>query len=499
MTPATRSGKKRDEAMKNNMHQPCCSGTPAASSRRDFLFRSGMGFGSVALASLLAQDGLLPRAKAAQPINPLAPKAPDFEPKATSVIFLFMAGGPSQIETFDPKPVLNRLHGQPLPESFGKVVTQQTTNESALLGSKRTFAPYGQSGIEISDLFPHLGQCADELAVVRSLYCDSVVHAPAMYQMNSGRILMGHPSLGSWVLYGLGSDCEDLPAYVVMLDPDGTLTGGAPCWSSGFLPPVYQGTLFRSGPSPILDLQSAAGHSRDRQRRNLDLLRELNGLNRPSVDPALDARAASYELAFRMQSHAPEAVDLSDETDETRRLYGLDDPKTEEFGGRCLLARRLVERGVRFVQLYHGGGPGNLTWDAHSDIEENHLRMAGESDKPVAGLLKDLRRRGLLEKTLVVWAGEFGRTPMSQGSTGRDHSPFGFSVWLAGGGAKGGQVIGTTDEVGLRAVEDRHHVNDLHATILNLLGLDHYDLTFLHSGRDERLTDAEGAVIEQIV
>lgn len=487
--------------MKNSVKDPCCSGAPPAVNRRDFLYRSGMGFGSVALASLLAKDGLLPRAKAdaTKPINLLAPKPSDFEPKATSVIFLFMAGGPSQIETFDPKPVLNQLHGQPLPESFGKVVTQQTTNESLLLGSKRTFAKCGQSGIEISDLFPHLRECADELAVVRSLYGDSVVHSAAMYQMNSGRILMGHPSLGSWVLYGLGSESENLPAYVVMLDSGGALTGGAPCWSSGFLPPVYQGTLFRSGPSPILNLHSSAGHSRERQRRNLDLLRELNGRNREAIDPVLDARAASYELAFRMQSHAPEAVDLSGETEETRRLYGLDDSKTEEFGGRCLLARRLVERGVRFVQLYHGSGPGNMTWDAHGDIEENHLRMAGEFDKPVAGLLKDLRRRGLLEKTLVVWAGEFGRTPMSQGSTGRDHNPFGFSVWLAGGGAQGGQVIGATDEVGLRAVEDRHHVNDLHSTMLHLLGLDHYDLTFLHNGRDERLTDAEGEVIEQIV
>ena len=460
-----------------------------------------MGFGSLAAASLLAKDGLLSRANAAttKVVNPLAPKKPDFQPKAKNVIFLFMAGGPSQMETFDPKPVLNQLHGKPLPESFGKVVTQQTTNESLLLGSKRTFRKCGQSGIEISDLFPNLRQCADELAVVRSLYCDSVVHAPAMYQMNSGRILMGHPSLGSWVLYGLGSENEDLPAYVVMLDSDGTLSGGAPCWSSGYLPPVYQGTLFRTGASPILNLRPAGGRSRGRQRRSLDLLHELNGFNREETDPALDARLAAYELAFRMQSRAPEAIDISNETKETQRLYGLDEPKTRELGGRCLLARRLVERGVRFVQLYHGGGPGNLTWDAHGDIEENHQRMAGESDKPVAGLLKDLRRRGLLDDTLVVWAGEFGRTPMTQGTTGRDHSPFGFSVWLAGGGIKPGQVIGATDEVGLRAVEDPHHVNDLHATILHLMGLDHFDLTVLHSGREERLTDAEGAPIEQII
>ena len=479
----------------------CCPGPFHAASRRDFLARGGLGFGSLAAASLLAHEGLLPLANAATTnvANPLAPKKPDFQPKAKSVIFLFMAGGPSQMETFDPKPTLNALHGKPLPESFGKVVTQQTTNESLLLGSKRTFRKCGESGIEISDLFPHLRGCADELAVVRSLYCDSVVHAPAMYQMNSGRILMGHPSLGSWVTYGLGSENEDLPAYVVMLDPDGTLTGGAPCWSSGYLPPVYQGTLFRAGASPILNLRPARGRTRDRQRRSLDLLHRLNSLNRDETDPDLDARLAAYELAFRMQSRAPDAIDISNETKETQRLYGLDEPKTRELGGRCLLARRLVERGVRFVQLYHGGGPGNLTWDAHGDIEENHPRMAGESDKPVAGLLKDLRRRGLLDDTLVVWAGEFGRTPMTQGTTGRDHSPFGFSVWLAGGGTKAGQVIGATDEVGLRAVEDRHHVNDLHATILHLLGLDHFDLTVLHNGREERLTDAEGEPIEQII
>ncbi|MBM4077976.1 MAG: DUF1501 domain-containing protein, partial [Planctomycetes bacterium] len=304
----------------------------------------------------------------------------------------------------------------------------------------------------------------------------------------------------SWVLYGLGSESDNLPSYIVMLDPEGTLTGGAPCWSSGYLPPLYQGTLFRSGKSPVLDLKSASGHARDRQRQNLDLLRELNA-TRTSVsnDPELAARLASYELAFRMQSHAPEAIDLSQETIETQRLYGLDQPKTAELGGRCLMARRLVERGVRFIQLYHGGGPGDMTWDAHSDVEENHQRMASESDRPIAGLLKDLERRGLLETTLVVWAGEFGRTPMSQGKAGRDHSPFGFSVWLAGGGIRGGTVVGATDEVGLRAVQDRHHVNDLHATILNQLGLDHTELTYLHNGRNERLSDATGAVIKEIV
>jgi hypothetical protein len=486
-----------------------CSGIPAPCSRREFLFKSGMGFGSVALASLLAEDGLLRKATAEVSASgdPLAAKAPHFDARAKAVIFLFMTGGPSQVETFDPKPVLNELAGQPLPASFGKVTTQQTTEASKLLGCKRTFQKCGQSGLEISDLFPHLQGCADELAVIRSCHCDSVVHSAAMYQMNTGRILMGHPSLGSWVNYGLGSEGRNLPSYVVMLDPDGTLTGGPPCWGSGYLPPVYQGTLFRSGSTPILNLTSAGGRNRQRQRAGLDLLHELNSVSPLKTgrakgiddDSVLAARAASYELAFRMQQHAPEAVDLSQETEENRRLYGIDRPETEEFGRRCLLARRLVERGVRFVQLYCGGGPGNLTWDAHSEIEENHPRMAGQSDQPVAGLLKDLRRRGLLEETLVIWGGEFGRTPMSQGATGRDHNPFGFSMWLAGAGIRGGQAVGATDEVGLRAVEDRRHVRDLHATMLHLLGLDQYDLSFLHNGREEHLTDIGGQVIEAIL
>jgi len=321
-----------------------------------------------------------------------------------------------------------------------------------------------------------------------------------MYQMNSGRVLMGYPSLGSWAVYGLGSVSENLPAFVVMPDPDGALTGGPPCWGAGFLPPVYQGTPFRSGSTPILNLRSSAKRSPVRQRRALDLVERLNKLKRDPADEELEARTASYELAFRMQSHAPEAVDITRDSQATRELYGLDDEVTSEFGARCLRARRLVERGVRFVQLYHGGGPGNLTWDAHADIEENHLRMAPQADRPIAGLLKDLRSRGLLDETLVVWGGEFGRTPMSEGSgTGRDHSPFGFSMWMAGGGIRGGQAVGETDEVGLRAVENPYHVNDIHATILHQLGLNHVDLSYLHNGREERLTDAGGKVIEEIV
>ncbi|MGD9856306.1 MAG: DUF1501 domain-containing protein [Planctomycetaceae bacterium] len=472
-----------------------CSGH----SRRRFLSENALGLGSVALASLMARDGLLRPAVAGTPVaNPLAGTPADVRPRARSVIFLFMTGGPSQMETFDPKPELNRLHGQPVPASFGKITTQQTTEASLLLGCKRTFRQHGESGLEMSDLFPYLSACADDLAVIRSCHGDSVVHAPAMYQMNTGRILMGHPSLGSWAVYGLGSESDGLPAFVVMLDPDGALTGGPPCWGSGFLPPAYQGTLFQSGPVPIPHLASSTGRSAARQRRSLDLLRQLNdGSDR--LEPSLaEARAASYELAFRMQSRAPEAVDLSQETAETHRLYGCDREPTAEFGRRCLLARRLVERGVRFVQLYHGGGPGDMTWDAHGDIEENHPRMAGQSDQPIAALLTDLKRRGLLEDTLVICGGEFGRTPMSQGKTGRDHNPFGFTMWMAGGGVPGGQAIGATDAIGLRAVEKPYHVNDLHATILRLLGLDHWNLSVLHNGREERLTDAEGSPIPEI-
>lgn len=476
-----------------------CPGPRRAFDRRAFL-QSGIGFGSIALASLLAREDIpgSPAKETTGRTSPLAPKPAHHTPTARSVIFLFMTGGPSQMETFDPKPILNELHGQPLPPSFGAVTTQRTTHQSRLLGSKRTFKRYGQSGVEVSDLFPYLSQCVDDLAIIRSCHADSVAHAPAMYQMNTGRVIMGHPSVGSWVTYGLGSESENLPAYVVMLDPRGTLTGGPPCWGAGYLPPVYQGTLFRPGPKPVLNLRGA--RSRPRQKRVLDLLRDLNELRSPSVgDPTLEARLSSYELAFRMQSHVPEAVDLSSESDATKSLYGLEHSVTAEFGRRCLLARRLVERGVRFVQLYHGGGPGNMTWDAHGDIEENHTRMASQSDRPIAGLLTDLRHRGLLDSTLVVWGGEFGRTPMSQGKTGRDHNPLGFTMWLAGGGVKGGCVVGATDAVGLRAIENRCHVNDLHATILHLLGLDQDELTVLHNGREEKLTDAGGRVLWEVL
>jgi hypothetical protein len=410
-----------------------------------------------------------------------------------------MVGGPSQVDLFDPKPELVKWQGKPLPESFGKPVSQFTKGDTGLLASTRKFAKRGKSGLDVSDLMPHLAHCADDLCLLRSCWCTSIVHAPAMYELHSGRTQMGYPSLGSWVTYGLGSVSEDLPAYCVMTQPEGTPEGGAPCWGAGFLPTVYQGTLLRRGSSPILNLRPPADVNPERQRRTLDLLQRMNQVDLDPGDTELSARIATYELAFRMQQHAPEAVDLTKETAATKEAYGLTDKRTADFGTRCLLARRLVERGVRFVQLYSGGGPLITQWDAHDDLNANHEKMCGHVDKPVAALLKDLKGRGLLDSTLVVWASEFGRTPMSQGGKGRDHNPYGYTMWLAGGGVKGGQAIGATDEFGLRAVKDRISVNDFHATILHLIGLKHENLTFLHNGRDERLTDVAGRVVEQVL
>jgi hypothetical protein len=473
---------------------------PLAQSRREFLFQAGGGFGALALSWLLSRDGYARAGSApSAATNPLAAKAPHFEAKAKSIIFMFMVGGPSHIDLFDPKAELQKHQGQPLPKSFGMPVSQFTKGDTPLLASTRTFKKYGESGLEISDLLPHLANCIDDMAFLRSCWCTSTIHAPAMYELHSGRTLMGYPSLGSWVTYGLGSVSENLPAYCVMLQPEGTPEGGAPCWSAGFLPPVYQGTLLRKGSSPILNLRRPAEIGPEQQRRTLELIKRMNEVDLDPEDTELTARIASYELAFRMQQHAPEAVDLSNETAATRRAYGLDQKRTADFGSRCLLARRLVERGVRFVQLYSGGGPLSMQWDAHDDINGNHEKMCGHVDQPVSALLKDLKQRGLLESTLVVWASEFGRTPMSQGGKGRDHNPYGYTMWMAGGGVKGGQAIGATDEFGLRAEKDRISVHDFHATILYLLGLDHERLTFLHNARDERLTDVAGQVIPQIV
>ncbi len=476
----------------------CSPHVPRFSSRRDFLMKAGGGFGALALSFLLDRDGLLPAAEPSSTIdNPLAPKSPHFRARTKAVIFLFMEGGPSHLDTFDPKPELTRLHGQKLPASFGTVITPMGTGGNTLLASKRTFKKYGKAGIEVSDWLPHIAGCADDLAVIHSCWADGLNHVGSVCQMNTGSILAGRPSLGSWALYGLGSDNQNLPGFVVMSDA-GEPTGGARNWGTGFMPATYQGTLFRNGPNPILHLHPPAEIDARQQRNKLDLINSLNEKHRQARpdDTDLAARIAAYELAFRMQSAAPDAIDLSKETDNTREEYGLNRKECADFAHRCLLARRLVERGVRFVQIYCGGGS---QWDAHSDIEGNHKRMCARCDQPTAALLKDLKQRGLLDSTLVIWGGEFGRTPMSEGGTGRDHNPYGFTMWLAGGGVKGGQVIGSTDELGLRAVERRVHVHDLHATMLHLLGLDHRKLTYLHNGRDERLTDNGGRLVKELI
>jgi hypothetical protein len=470
---------------------------PRATTRREFLLQAGGGCGALALQWMLARDGFA--APERKLVNPLAAKEPHFAAKAKSVIFLFMVGGPSHIDLFDPKPELLKQQGKPLPESFGRPVSQFTKGDTPLLASTRTFKKHGQSGLDVSDLMPQLATCVDDIAFLKSCWSTSTVHAPAMYELHSGRTLMGYPSLGSWVTYGLGSVSDNLPAYCVMIQPEGTPEGGAPCWGSGFLPAVYQGTLLRKGANPILNLKPPETVGGEQQRRTLDLLQKMNEVDLDPEDTELAARIASYELAFRMQQHAPEAVDLSKETAATKTAYGLDDKRTSEFGLRCLLARRLVERGVRFVQLYSGGGPVAMQWDAHDDINGNHEKMCGLVDQPIAALLKDLKQRGLLDTTLVIWCSEFGRTPHSQGGKGRDHNPYGYTMWMSGGGVKGGQAVGATDEFGLRAVKDKISVNDFHATILHLLGLDHEKLTFRHSSRDERLTDVAGEVIEAVV
>jgi hypothetical protein len=470
---------------------------PGFLSRRDFLLRGGAGFGALALAGLLGRDGLLAGTEPARPgASPMLPRVPHHPARAQSVIFLFMEGGPSHLDTFDPKPELTRRHGEKLPASFGKVLTAMGTGGNTLLASKRTFRKYGQAGIEVSDWLPHTARCVDRLAVVRSCWADGLNHVGSVCQMNTGSILAGRPSLGCWALYGLGTEDQNLPGFVVMSDA-GEPMGGPRNWGTGFMPATYQGTFFRGGPSPILHLDPPRDGTPAQQRHKLDLLEALNEHHRSTrlEDTELSARIAAYELAFRMQAAAPDAVDLSREPEAIREEYGLNRKECAELGQRCLLARRLVERGVRFVQIYCGGGS---QWDAHSDLEGNHSKLCARSDQPTAALLRDLERRGLLDSTLVIWGGEFGRTPMSEGSNGRDHNPYGFTMWLAGGGVRGGQVIGATDELGLRAVEDRIHVHDLHATILHLLGFDHRHLTFFHNGREERLTENSGRVVEEL-
>ena len=460
-------------------------------SRRELLFRAGAGFGGLALADLLDRDGLLAQAPSRR-VNPLAPKPPHFEPRAKSVIFLFMYGGPSQVDLFDPKPELTRHHGKPM---TGKgEVDVFFGNPGALMASPYEFKRHGESGTDVSELYPHLAGCVDELCLIRSLHTTSNNHSPAIFQMNSGVSRPGNPALGCWVTYGLGSVNENLPAFIVMYDWRGGPIGGAPNWSAGYMPAAFQGTSFRSTGTPIVDLQPPKWVDPHMQRAEVDFIQKLNqehAERHPGMSD-LDARIASYELAFQMQTHAPEAVDISKESEATRRLYGIDEKTTDYFGRQCLIARRLVERGVRFVQLYSGGGHQQQSWDAHYGLDENHRLHCAETDKPMAGLIRDLRARGLLDSTLVVWGGEFGRMPISQSAIGRDHNPHGFTMWLAGGGLKGGLVIGATDEFGYRAVEEPHPVADVHATILHALGVDHRKLTYYYGGRDQRLTNFGG-------
>jgi hypothetical protein len=462
------------------------------SARREFLLRGGSGLGGLALLQML-HSARSPLLAAREAKDPLAAKPPHHTPKAKSIIWLFMEGGPSHIDLFDPKPALEKLAGQPMPPSYGRPLTAMGTSSNTIMPSKRKWAQHGQSGAWVSDWYPHIAKHVDDLAVIRSCWADGLNHVGSVCQMNTGSIIAGRPSLGSWLTYGLGTANQNLPVFVILTD-NKSVVGGTQNWNSGFLPATYQGTLLQREGPPILNLTRPDRIGAAQQRGLLDLLSDLNrrqAEQRPD-ETELESRIQSYELAYRMQSSAPEAVDLSKETEATRSLYGLDDPATEPFGKNCLLARRLVERGVRFVELYCGSGSG---WDAHQDIEGNHAKWCRASDKPIAGLLADLKARGLLNDTLIVWGGEFGRTPFNESGDGRDHNPWGFTMWMAGAGIKVGQTIGTTDEIGLRAVDKPYHVHDLHATILHLLGLDHLKLTFLHNGRAERATINGGNMI----
>ncbi len=458
--------------------------------RRDFLRRAGGGFGALALAGILGDAGVMTAlGNSGTSDNPLRPKLPHAPGTAKRVIFLFMEGGPSHMDICDPKPLLNKLAGKPLPESFGNVLFAR--EDSGLMGSKRAFKQHGQSGQWFSDWLPHMAGLADDWAVIKSCVADSINHAGAVCQMNTGSIIGGRPSLGSWVSYGLGSDNQNLPAFVVLKDTDSQIVNGVQNWGSGFMPATYQGALLDYGDQPFANLYSPKGVSSTRQKNKLNFLARIDQehLKGREEFTELDAKIKSMELAFRMQATAPEAVDLSLETEATKALYGMDQKHTENFGRMCLQARRLAERGVRFIQLYHGAGS---KWDAHSNLEGNHSKLCAEVDKPVAGLIKDLKQRGLLEDTLVIWGGEFGRTPMSEKGTGRNHNPTGFSMMWAGGGVQGGQSIGETDDIGLHAVKDKLHVHDLHATVMHLLGVDHTQMIFNNKGRPERVDQNEG-------
>lgn len=496
--------------MSLNSNMYATAQTDPTSHRRSFLAKSAYGVGGMALASLLMRDGYAGGAGNSVASRSAVsgvqrPQQPHFAPRAKNVIFLFMGGGPSQLDLFDPKPEMQRLHGQPVPESFLKTLADSVIKGGAsVMASPRQFTRYGESGMEFSDFLPHLGTCADDLCMVRSMFTTTSNHDPGQLLFQCGTTQFGHPCMGSWVSWGLGSESENLPGFVVLLSNSGKgLDAGSAAWSSGFLPSNYRGVTFRGQGSPILHLANPDGVDSKLQRSRLDTLRDLN--SRRSMitgDPEIESRIAAYELAYRMQIAAPELVDLTNETASTLEAYGVNQQTTRGFGTNCLLARRMIERGVRFVQLYH------TTWDDHSELNKNLSINTKMTDQPAAALIKDLKQRGLLEDTLVIWAGEFGRTPMYEvrrgpgmdpERAGRDHHPFGFTVLLSGGGIRTGQVVGRTDELGYHAVEDPIHVHDLQATILHCLGLDHSRLTFRHQGRDFRLTDVAGNVQQKLI
>jgi hypothetical protein len=472
-------------------------------SRRDALKRAGAGFGWVALAGLLDQAGLLSLStSAAEPIGPLAPKPPDFPTRAKAVIWLFMNGGPSQVDTWDYKPELVKRHGQKL-AGIDKFTGFFANEVGPLMKSPFAFSQHGQSGAWVSEIFPNLAKHVDKMAFIHSLYTPSNNHSPALFAMNTGMTRMGFPCVGSWVNYGLGTENQNLPGFVVMADPlnRGLPKGYAQNWGSGFLPSVYQGTYLRPQGEPIDNLVRPAEMSDKEQRAQLDFMADLNADHLQNADNDLNARIESFELAYRMQVTAPEAIDLDKEPDHIKDLYGINEKRCSHFAKQCLLARRLVEHGVRFVQIYSGGTENQLSWDGHKDIFGNHTGFAGETDQPIAGLLTDLEQRGLLETTLVIWGGEFGRLPISQpgDKPGRDHNQHANTVWLAGGGVKGGVHHGETDELGFKAAVDKVTINDLHATILHLLGLNHEKLTFRYNGRNFRLTDVAGEVVKAVL
>ncbi len=472
-----------------------------AMTRRDLLSNAGCGFGSLALAGLMADQQLLANtvSSKSESDSPLSPRQPHFSARAKRVIFLFMYGGPSHVDLFDHKPALKKYEGKNVSEVVDK---KGARSVGGLFPSPYKFTRHGQSGHWVSDRYPHLSGMIDRTAMLRGVYGHSISHAPALFELNTGMIRTGFPSVGSWVTYGLGSDNRDLPGFVVLYDYRGGPIGGAPNWGSGFLPGAFQGTPVRSKGIPILNLKRPDSLAHSQQRELLDYASKLNRQHMTGYpsDNALEARIQSFELAYRMQSAAPEALDISQEKESTRSLYGIESGNPGEyFGSQCLMARRLVERGVRFVQLYSGGGHGDNNWDAHGSIVGNHDKHCAATDQPIAGLLQDLEQRGLLDETLVVWGGEFGRTPQKQGGNGRDHHPFGFTMWMAGGGIKGGTSYGETDEIGYHAAVDRTSVHDIHATILHLMGIDHKELTYHFSGRDFRLTDVAGKVIDKVI